>query len=286
MGRARQSISATAMSPRASTRDPFAAVLGSGRGLMPQAFLNEEDGRTVRSYYLDNDDRAGVLHRVDGPALVITKKDGTVEESYYEQGQLHCAGAPARITTTASGECQQEYFCEGQLHREDGPAVTVRSAEGDIVLATYYREGVMHRADGPADVSASADGRHEETYYWEGQMHREDGPASTATFAEGSYRERWYYQGRLHREDGPADVEVATDGSRREKHFRNGVPCNADGRALTIPTFAHESNKHIKNKFINFDNLSPKEDKYKNEKFYETRAKLITTSCVILATRT
>jgi hypothetical protein len=81
--------------------------------------------------------KAGQLHRQDGPALIST--DGT-----------------------------KEWYRQGQRHRADGPAVEYPSGGKD-----WYRNGLLHRDDGPA--SEQADGA--KSWWLNGKLHREDGPA-------------------------------------------------------------------------------------------------------------
>ena len=164
--------------------DLFAAALGAGRGLTlvqrheherlmaaaeaPRAFSDTEDGTVTVSYYRHNDPVTAVLHREDGPALVVTRADGTRSEAHYRW---------------------REHRQSGCLHREDGPARLELYADGTVAREEYYQDHQLHREDGPALIAISVAGDYTETYCQRGQPHREDGPAWTRRGADGYYSE-------------------------------------------------------------------------------------------------
>lgn len=86
-------------------------------------------------------DKRGLLHRTDGPALIMT--DGS------EQWHLH-----------------------GEVHREDGPALT-----GSYGYQAWCQHGQYHKQHGPARIWGS--GRQE--WYERGRRHCTEGPAVTFT---------------------------------------------------------------------------------------------------------
>lgn len=122
--------------------------------------------------YKDNDtlmwrNRAGQLHRTDGPAEISPKykawykdgkkhRDGDLpaveyvsiesnikDQEWWRDGKKHRIGAPAVIYATGS----VEWWNDGKLHREDGPAM-----EDDRGCKEWWLNGKKHRADGPAYI--------------------------------------------------------------------------------------------------------------------------------------
>ena len=85
----------------------------------------------------------GLLHRVDGPAVIYTVGDDDMRHG------------------------RKEWYLNGQLHRVDGPAID------DKQQKRWYLNGQRHRTDGPA--IEYTDGWKE--WWVNGQLHREDGPA-------------------------------------------------------------------------------------------------------------
>jgi hypothetical protein len=115
------------------------------------------NGTHTRSYYLDNDLEAGVLHREDGPALIIEDANGTRCEDWYHLGRRHREDGPATITVRADGSRGERYCREGEWHREDGPAYLELHSDGGYVHA-YYREGRPYCENGVARLEVRADG--------------------------------------------------------------------------------------------------------------------------------
>lgn len=180
--------------------------------------------------------RDGMLHRVDGPAVV--RPDGAKE--WFLNGRMHRVGGPA--VEYANG--YSEWYENGERHRVGGPAV-----EGVGGLKEWWVNGFRSRVDGPAveEVAGSkswylsgqrhcvggpavenADGRKE---WWEfGLPHRDGGPALEAV--DGS--REWWHRGWRHRDDGPA-LEFANGTNewfQHDRRHRVGGPAveHADGR--------------------------------------------------------
>ena len=57
----------------------------------------------------------GVLHREDGPAIILSSGS----QLYYRHGKEHRIDGPAVEWAIGS----KEWWVNGQLHREDGPAI-------------------------------------------------------------------------------------------------------------------------------------------------------------------
>lgn len=152
----------------------------------------------------------GVIHRVDGPAVVREPRfDGDSEYVEYRfRGNLHRDDGPAQMEgdqavwfrhglehrtdgpSSILGE-DREFRQFDRLHREDGPAV---ESEG---LTGWYRNGVPHRDEGPALVYPTLT-----EYHRAGLRHRIGEPA--IEHSDGTHG--FYLNGRLHNLDGPAHV--------------------------------------------------------------------------------
>jgi hypothetical protein len=80
--------------------------------------------------------KAGSLHREDGPALVYDSGD----EYYYINNKLHRLDGPAVISSSGT-----QYYNNGLRHRVGAPAVITNYG-----TCEYYQHGKLHRLDGPA----------------------------------------------------------------------------------------------------------------------------------------
>ncbi len=116
---------------------------------------------------------AGLLHRLDGPALyskdvrsqLITSGGISHEEIVYGwciNGLLHRLDGPASYTTTKkfysdephkiiSVHNMEMWYDNGLLHRIGGPAITDESTN----FKEWWQNGKLHRLDGPARISNS-----------------------------------------------------------------------------------------------------------------------------------
>jgi hypothetical protein len=104
------------------TKDSLIHQLDSGHYLVgTELHLNED----------------GVLHRLDGPAVVFT--DGS--EKWYKNGELHRDDGPAWSSPNGT----KEWFKEGNRHRIGGPALICPKE-----FSAWYENNVLHRIDGPA----------------------------------------------------------------------------------------------------------------------------------------
>jgi hypothetical protein len=104
--------------------------------------------------------RNGVLHRDDGPAILL--RDGT--KRWYQNGRLHRANGPAIEYPTGRKDWYQNDF----LHRFDGPAIEYSQGGYE-----WWANGVRHRDDGPAIERVNGC----KEWWKNGERHRDDGPA-------------------------------------------------------------------------------------------------------------
>jgi hypothetical protein len=272
MGRAHQQ-SGSVVANRRRVLDPFASVLGTGRGRIvegteddrPQAFTRtDKDGTLITLYYKDNDEEGGIVHREDGPARITVNPDGSRSEDWHDHGWQHREHGPARVLTAADGSVIAEhYYREGKRHREDGPALTLHNADGSTE-ETYYVRGQRHREDGPAFVHTNAAGLiTEEQFRYHDSLHREGGPAhivfdasgkiihecnythgrvtwvgngapsAITTFLNGARSASYYVEGKLH--GSPALITRNINGERvDERHYRHGELHREDGPAVIV----------------------------------------------------
>jgi hypothetical protein len=210
--------------------DGFTNVFGRGRGISeeenaqreearrlairPRAFVTKTPLTITTSYFLDNDPLRAILHREDGPALVVTTLSGRV--------------------------ISEAWHRRGQAHREDGPAYLSYDDEGALIDIYYLLNGQLNRADGPACVHAeSGEVRFEEWNNGRGH-HRIGGPAITKVAADGTVTESYYVEDRLHREDGPAIIYRNAAGEiTASEHWLEGKLIGAGdehGKHRTLPT--------------------------------------------------
>lgn len=103
------------------------------------AMEKTSDGHQIESWRQD-----GLLHREDGPALIVTGFMGKVDaHEWYRHGALHRDGGPARITYWPSGDIQTTEWHEGgRLHRAGAPAVMNHQRDGTVTSSTWYFDGV------------------------------------------------------------------------------------------------------------------------------------------------
>ncbi len=80
-----------------------------------------EDGLRIDKYGTKQWYQDGLLHRLDGPAVVYP--NGT--RFWYQDGELHRLDEPAMIWANGT----KLWYKHGQLHRVDGPSIEY--ADGD-----------------------------------------------------------------------------------------------------------------------------------------------------------
>lgn len=98
----------------------------------PALVVEEVDGSKQVFYYQNN-----LLHREDGPAEIFIDPDGNIySESWIQMGHLHRLDGPALINTSKNG-VTKAYYQEGELHRLDGPAIERSNGE-----KIYYLQGL------------------------------------------------------------------------------------------------------------------------------------------------
>ena len=85
------------------------------------------------------------LDRVDGPAVVMTFRDGSFIEEWWVDGHLHRLNAPAILETNADGSRRELWYTDDKLDRADGPAVVVRGRDGMVLFDEWYRDGVLQK---------------------------------------------------------------------------------------------------------------------------------------------
>lgn len=107
----------------------------------------EIDENGVQRWIVD-----GKLHRLNGPAMVVTllsefssQYEYTVQY-WYVNGVLHRLDGPA----VEWSHGHKEWWVNGVRHREDGPAYMSKCG-----LCIWYFDGHKHRIDGPAEYTVT-----------------------------------------------------------------------------------------------------------------------------------
>lgn len=210
----------------------------------PDIYAKHPELGELKIYFKDHDQTKHILHREDGPALVV----------------FNC----------------HFWFVDGLLHRDNGPAIEYKGSDG--TLLEYYQKGERHRIDGPARIykftsvkefkekedhsleNKSSDDftnyfewRHKQLsilkfkignvteYYQYDKLHRQDGPARIFPDCEEYYDQgklfkvvntktlliKYCKDGLLHREGGPAYVNGST-----QIWFLNGLLHREGGPAM------------------------------------------------------
>lgn len=99
-------------------------------------------------------DLAGVLHRVDGPAVVTLDEAGVLQRTWAQHGKTHRTGGPASYSRDPSmGSRTLSWYQHGKLHLTDGPAIVTYQSYAHHY--ERYVEGERHCEDGPATLSWS-----------------------------------------------------------------------------------------------------------------------------------
>ena len=91
-----------------------------------------KDGTTSERY-----DDSKILHREDGPAIIIYSSGGTIRtESYSLEGMWHRQDGPALITLNKKGiPVDEDYWLEGEsLSKEEHTALMKKINDTNIVL--------------------------------------------------------------------------------------------------------------------------------------------------------
>ena len=109
------------------------------------------NGKEVDIFGITRWYKDGLLHRVDGPAVIGTRGS----EAWYFEGLKHRFDGPAFYDKDG----REGWYIHGVLHREGGPAlVSIRHME-------WWNNGTLHREDGPARIYFSGD----KEWYLEGK---------------------------------------------------------------------------------------------------------------------
>jgi hypothetical protein len=170
-------------------------------------------------------DKQGRLHRDDGPAMILTDNEWSLElnlnEIIQEYPNIHHIEA---------------WYTHGKLNRENGPAKTTIK-NGKIESQEWYKNGKYHRIGGPANVYISqGSGKFkDEDFYIEGKLQYKKQTSITASNRELiQYRDP---QNRLHREDDkPAYILQPSSFSKTKetKWLKHGQLHRLTGPAIII----------------------------------------------------
>ena len=211
----------------------------------PNGLLHREDGPAVIVYYENGNIKSeeyyidGERHREDGPTQISYYSDGLISEvSYFLNGIRHRDQAPAIQTFYNNGKKSSElYYINNRLHREDGPAIAYWYEDGSLNSEEYHINGLLHRENAPAKIRYLLNGRYEYVkYYINGQVYRENGPAFISFFTSGDISEVNFYEmpdTRYRKDNKPCSIVYHPNGQTRSEVYKNtqGVIHRDDGPA-------------------------------------------------------
>lgn len=182
-------------------------------------YVSERDERYVGDahvveYRSDLGHGRSVLHRTDGPAVVVDNSDGDHHEVWFQGDVMHREDGPAQTSCTSDGIRIEEWQNFGERHRIDGPAVTITDC-GEVTTELWYRFGELHRdKDEPASrVVVNGDLTEQ---FWRAGKHRTSIPWCVTHHRDGRVTEKWERYAR----DGterPVRVTINPDGARIEE---------------------------------------------------------------------
>jgi len=161
----------------------------------------------------------GLLHRLDGPALIKNLGDEVLLELWYINGKIYREDGPASISIEQNGNIKEIWYKNNIFHREDGPAFIIKDNKGNILDEQWYYNGIYHREDGPA-ILLKSEINISEIWCKHGIYHRIGGPAYIVRSKEGVVlREEWYNNCNLINLNGPAIVKRDRKGNIKEKIY-------------------------------------------------------------------
>ncbi len=132
------------------------------------------NGKLTHQVYMKyDDDRNGLIHREDGPAILIWDDHGNlICKKYVINGLSHRINGPS-IRRWENKQLKHEmYFIKGLIHREDGSAFKAWNDNGILIAECYYVSGQYHREDGPSQLKWNDNGvLINETWNWNGPPH-------------------------------------------------------------------------------------------------------------------
>ena len=157
------------------------------------------------------------LHRIDGPAYTSWHEDGTLKEiQWFRHNKLHRENAPAAQQWNKRGilRCSVWYY-NGEFHRENAPAINIWHKDGTQKMISWSINGKLHREGAAAFQSWHKNGQLQaEIYKINGLHHRVDGAVYCLWNENGiKLKEYWFMHGKPHREGNAAIREWDDDGN-------------------------------------------------------------------------
>ncbi len=75
----------------------------------------------------------GRLHRIDGPAYIEVRDDGSASTGWYREGKLYRGDGPAGVDVHPDGTRSERWYIDDQPHRADGPACVIVHPDGSRI---------------------------------------------------------------------------------------------------------------------------------------------------------
>jgi len=229
------------------------SVIGPGReeyfrlgrphrdGGLPAVVVDKPGGVKEHHYYLH-----GVPYR---PLGLPTYDDGAgYQEWRSADGLLHRLDGPAVIKGAVGEAYEEHYYKDGKLHREDGPAIFRRDGGHE-----FYEKGVQvfPTADGYRTLSSGLGGiKLKELRNKSGDLHSKNDLPAYIKIREGErgkervIRKEWHKEGKVHR-DGDLPAIELSDGTKF--WYKDGLP-HRDGGLPAIERLDGSKEWHVNGK--------------------------------------
>jgi hypothetical protein len=232
--------------------------------------IEYKETSAVKRWFIKGTD---MLHREDGPAMIVSNDDGTTTEHYCRFGRLFRLDGPALINSKI-----KSYYVNDRLHREDGPAVEIESRKAyclagkDFLTKDDYEAFLEQwKEKGRIKVASYVSPSGVPIHIWADlygethrradtdELHREDDePALVSDMVlngitqvwsingqrhrdndlpafDGPFGQQWCKEGKLHREGPqPASKMRLLNGSLELKWLKEGKLHREDGPAYMV----------------------------------------------------
>lgn len=141
-------------------------ISGDNKNIILPAEIDIENDTYKECYY-----KNGLLHREDGPAIIIKKNNKLICQKYYIDGKLNNNNGPAIIEYDNDIITKKSFYRDGLCHNDDDkPAILIYNNDKKnyhVKESYYFNNGVLHRHDKPSVIFYNTDTQVYDQYYYE-----------------------------------------------------------------------------------------------------------------------